>query len=226
MRKKKLIIFIIFLAFVIFLIGRIQPFFGDDDELSIDEIQRIVESRYAAKIVEVDSFKNGGKEMVSVTFENSNGKYRVQIDKDGKILSLVRMKQADENVGGLLDEENAIILVETEKGGKVLSISEISYQSALFYQVRVQAEKEKLYLINRETNKITEQDNKSGIISEERAKEIALNKIAGVISDIDLEEENDAIYYEVEMETEKDKEVKITINGFTGEVHSISWEDD
>ncbi|MDH6349584.1 PepSY domain-containing protein [Brevibacillus sp. 1238] len=65
---------------------------------------------------------------------------------------------------------------------------------------------------------------KSGI-SLDRAKQIALQQVAGTFDSIEVEHKNGATVYEVEIKTDENREVKVSIDPLTGQVLSIMWED-
>jgi len=63
-------------------------------------------------------------------------------------------------------------------------------------------------------------------LTEQEAAALALKQVAGVIDDIDLENVNGIAYYLVDVETEDGREAKVEINAITGEVKSLTWDDD
>ncbi len=62
-------------------------------------------------------------------------------------------------------------------------------------------------------------------ITEEKAKEIALNEVNGKIIKIEIEKENGRLLYEVEVK-EGNNIAEIEINAETGEILEVEWEDD
>lgn len=62
-------------------------------------------------------------------------------------------------------------------------------------------------------------------ISEAEAIQIALNRVAGEVDDVDLESSNGQLYYFVEIETADDLEAEIQIHAISGKIVSIEWDD-
>lgn len=68
---------------------------------------------------------------------------------------------------------------------------------------------------------------KNTVISREQVRDIALKQFPGVVDDIDLEENNGRLVYEVEIENDKnDSEAEIEIDAYTGEVILIEIDED
>ncbi|TWI56181.1 PepSY domain-containing protein [Halalkalibacter nanhaiisediminis] len=63
-------------------------------------------------------------------------------------------------------------------------------------------------------------------IGEKEAKRIALSKVAGKVEDIELDEDNGRLIYEIEIKAEsEDIDAEVLIDAITGEVMTIIWED-
>lgn len=62
-------------------------------------------------------------------------------------------------------------------------------------------------------------------ITEDEAVGIALQQVAGIVDDVELETEDAFPYYLVEIDTNDEREADIQIHAITGEVLSVSWED-
>ncbi|MCQ6274472.1 PepSY domain-containing protein [Bacillus sp. V3B] len=63
-------------------------------------------------------------------------------------------------------------------------------------------------------------------LTEQDAIALALQQVPGVVEDVDVETINGVGYYFVEVETIDDREATIEINAITGEVKSLTWDDD
>ena len=66
-----------------------------------------------------------------------------------------------------------------------------------------------------------EKNTKQVKLTEEQAKKIALAEVNGEIEDIDLEEEDDSVFYEVEIDSGQ-QEAAIQIDAFTGKILSVA----
>lgn len=62
-------------------------------------------------------------------------------------------------------------------------------------------------------------------IGKERAAEIALSKVNGVVDDIDLESDDGSHVYKVEIETETEEAI-VYVQAYTGEILSFTFESD
>lgn len=62
-------------------------------------------------------------------------------------------------------------------------------------------------------------------ITEQEAIGIALEKMAGTVEEVELEESNGVSYYLVEIEANDQQEATIQVHSITGEVISITWDD-
>lgn len=68
--------------------------------------------------------------------------------------------------------------------------------------------------------------NPAVLISEQRAKELAMKKVPGRVKDVDLEQEGGKWYYFVEIETQDGREADVQLNAASGAVVSVAWDDD
>ncbi|WP_071393760.1 PepSY domain-containing protein [Bacillus tuaregi] len=69
-------------------------------------------------------------------------------------------------------------------------------------------------------------DEGSKRLTEQEAAAIALEQVAGNIDDVDYEKVNGMGFYFVDVETTDGREAKVEINAITGEVKSLTWDDD
>ncbi|KAA9012673.1 PepSY domain-containing protein [Niallia endozanthoxylica] len=73
---------------------------------------------------------------------------------------------------------------------------------------------------------VQDEGNVSKSLTEQEAAALALEQVAGIVDDIDLENVNGIAYYLVDVETEDGREAKVEINAITGEVKSLTWDDE
>ena len=64
------------------------------------------------------------------------------------------------------------------------------------------------------------------LITIEKAKELALEKVSGTITSIKLDEENDQLVYEVDIDQTKTKKAEVMINAYSGKIESITFKTD
>ena len=75
-------------------------------------------------------------------------------------------------------------------------------------------------------NKKASEANPKETIGEKEAKRIALSHVAGKVEDVELDEEDGRLIYEIEIEVEsEDVDAEVLIDAITGEVMTIIWED-
>ncbi|WP_197284395.1 PepSY domain-containing protein [Bacillus sp. JCM 19041] len=75
----------------------------------------------------------------------------------------------------------------------------------------------------KEIEQVDEKPVSDGQISEEEAKETALKEFKGTIVDIELDDDDGLLVYEIDIETDS-QEGTVVVNAFTGEVESVSIE--
>ena len=63
-------------------------------------------------------------------------------------------------------------------------------------------------------------------LTEEQAKNAALKEVPGTVDDIEAKNVNGMTYYLVEIETNDDREATVEINAITGQINSLTWDDD
>ncbi|MFF2479818.1 PepSY domain-containing protein [Paenibacillus sp. NPDC058071] len=63
-------------------------------------------------------------------------------------------------------------------------------------------------------------------LTESEAAAVALAKIKGNVSDIDLDKENGKWYYFVEIKTEDGREATIQLHASSGRIESVTWDND
>lgn len=64
------------------------------------------------------------------------------------------------------------------------------------------------------------------LITIDKAKELALEKVSGTITSIKLDEENDQLVYEVDIDQTKTKKAEVMINAYSGKIESITFKTD
>lgn len=195
--------------------------------ISSDEAKKIVEERYPGEILHIEA----GDHQFTVDVERETGTYRVVIhEKNGEIKSVKRIKEV-ENISEntqLTEEEVKAILTE-KVPGTVQSIEQIKNGEKVVYQAVVNnAEQQQIVVIDSKSGEIMETTpmESSKRLTEQEAAQLALEHVPGQIDDIDSENMNGIIYYLVEVEAENGNEAVVEINSITGEVRSVTWDDD
>ncbi|KZS45906.1 peptidase M4 [Paenibacillus glucanolyticus] len=64
------------------------------------------------------------------------------------------------------------------------------------------------------------------MITKEQATKLSLGKVAGTVEDVEYRESKSSRYYLVEIEREDGREATIQVHAITGEIMTITWDDD
>lgn len=159
-------------------------------ELSGKEIQDIVKKQYPGTIIATELEKDTNNAFYKVETESNGNKYHITLDGNtGEVINLEAI--------GTID----IAQKDTDEKSQA---DEQSEQSA------------------EEDNKGPEQNQKetssnNAMISENKAKEIALGQFDGTVAEIELDEDDGKYVYEVEVENQNG-EATIEIDAYTGKV--------
>ncbi|WP_068676151.1 PepSY domain-containing protein [Oceanobacillus sp. Castelsardo] len=170
-----------------------------DPNLTHDDVRKRITEQYPGNIKELELEKKGKKAI-----------YEAEIELDGKEYDI----KIDGNTGDVLKLEETVLSKKNNTDSKVEKL-EITEKS------------------NEDTNNEHHDDNKQRekntskqtVISLEEAKNIALNNFSGKITEMELDEDDDRLIYEVQME-EGNKEADIEIDAYTGKIIMIKIETD
>ncbi|MFO1442715.1 PepSY domain-containing protein [Bacillus sp. Bva_UNVM-123] len=249
-RKRWIIIGIITIIVLLFGFQKWIPSLNPTAEiLSKEEAKNIVKDRYAGKVMNISlkddqyivlmakneiryeiKLKAGNGEVVSFS---KLGNPPVNSSEDTQQEEIVEPEPSSPNLpsSGPLTEEEIKKAVQLEVPGKLTLFKKINEKGSSFYKVIVTNNQQKTILkVDASSGEILFRKNeidKESIakITEKEAGQIALNQVQGSINDIDLEDENNHVFYLVEIDTPDDKEATIQIDAITGEVLSISFDD-
>ncbi|MDQ0860618.1 PepSY domain-containing protein [Bacillus sp. V2I10] len=231
MNRKWIIITVLVIIGVIGIIG-IASVMKGDVKVTEAEARNLVEAHYTGTIIEMTLLRSDGKDVYHVQLEEKTGLYSLEVDAEtGNIQNLQQEKKTDSEK----EENPAISEAEAKKIAEEIyrgNVQALTLQRKI-YSITVLTKTEQIKLeMNADTGKITSED-KSSIekntqhvkLTEEQAKKIALAEVNGKIEDIDLEEEDDSVFYEVEIESGQ-QEATIQIDAFTGKVLSVAIENE
>ncbi|MDT8859745.1 PepSY domain-containing protein [Alkalihalobacillus sp. MEB130] len=220
-----------------------QAFMGEE------EVRQLVVDQYGGEILSFTETEEFGQTVYQIQLATDRNQYEVMVDPyTGDILSLSLSSgnievdhdnskdRVDEN---LLTHSEIRNILQSELGEEAtileLQLTEqdgVSVYDVLFRQgqaegevtIHAQTGEILFYAVHDETRHAPVQPKQ--LIGEEEAIRIALSHVEGVVDDIDLEEENGRLFYEIEIElTSEDSEADVLIDAITGEVIAIIWED-
>lgn len=195
-----------------------------------EQALQIVEEKYAGEILNLDK-KN---QQFIVDVKRETGNYRVLLDeKSGEILSVKRTDEqvTDEAKAHLSEEEIKKILLE-QVPGKVQSIKQTQQGETVVYEaVMEENQQQQKVVINGTSGEIMEKipikvEETTKRLTEKEASDIALKQVPGMIDDVDTEVIDGMVYYLVEIEVDEENEAVVAINSITGEIKSVTWDDE
>ncbi|HDR6316950.1 TPA: PepSY domain-containing protein [Bacillus thuringiensis] len=183
--------------------------------LSEKQIQNIVSEQYPGKIKNMKLVNKGEQDVYKVNLLNEKGSYEIIVDaqsgniKRAKEISLksntITKEKAEEmalqKVQGIIKQT----ILEKRKGIEVfvISVETNATQSTI---VEIEKTTGKIQLLQKQTIKVTEQ----------QAKEIAVQQVQGNVKGIRLEKKNEKNVYVIEIEKSANENVMVEIEEATG----------
>jgi uncharacterized membrane protein YkoI len=230
MNKKTAVIFGIIIVILLLVFGTREWVNGNQGStLEKEKMNRIISAKYPGEILSTELTNREDNRQYKTVLKSEQGVYVIWSDAvSGEILDMNRTDDEVSQGKSITKDEAEKIAAEH---GDVKSL-EFNEENKV-YLVRVQNEGKTYRLeINGTTGDLKSKNEvESGDepaqpntkITEEEAKQIALKEVKGSITDIELDDEDGVIVYEVEIET-KTKEAQVIINSFSGEVNSVTME--
>ncbi|MDR0136895.1 PepSY domain-containing protein [Metabacillus idriensis] len=231
MNRKWTILSVLVIIGVIGIIGIASAMKGDV-KVTEAEARNLVEAHYTGTIKEMVLTKLDDREVYQVELEEKKGLYTLEVDAaTGSIQNLKQVKKADlesEKEPALSVAEAKKLAEETYSGnvqtmtlqGKTYSITLLTKTEEI--KVEMNADSGEIKSEDKSSIEKTKQPVK---LTEEQAEKIALAEVKGKIEDIDLEEEDGSVFYEVEIESGQ-QEATIQIDAFTGKILSVAIENE
>lgn len=180
------------------------------EALTKEEAQRMVEEKYSGKVLNITM----EDQQFNVDLERGDVIYKVMIDgNSGEVLSLEKL-QNKEN-----DDKETADSKKTDPPSKEQVEETPPKQNDKESGQQIPADQGKVT----EPNQAEEPPKK---LSENEAVQIALAQIQGEIEDVEIRNINGAAYYFVEIESGDDREGIVQIHAITGEVKSITWDEE
>lgn len=229
------------LVAVAIVLGSAQYMIGTNEPLMTEEeVKQVVSSKFAGDILSSELTHANGKETYKVLIEEDAGTYVLFVDAaTGKIEQLNQEEKKgdakqpgdDENKEPISPEE--IEQIATREGEGTVETVEYREDDKTYKAIVAKENGKKLEIEidgmtgkverTKEIEQVDEKPVSDGQISEGEAKEIALKEFKGTIVDIELDDDDGLLVYEIDMETDS-QEGTVVVNAFTGEVESVSIE--
>src|SRR4051794_23792281 len=156
--------------------------------ISQKEAEEIVSNFYGGKVVKAKLEQESGN--YQLMFENKKGIYKVSVDSETKKISNIRLVEKKED---LVTLDEAKKNIEKQLGTQVNQMKEMKKEGQPFVEATVEKDnkhyrveydlKEKTIVSNTE---VMSSESKPLNISEQKAKEIALQQIHGKIADLSI----------------------------------------
>jgi uncharacterized membrane protein YkoI len=191
--------------------------------LSKEEIRALVEEQYPGTITELELDKGFNRAVYEVEVTSNGKEYEIELDGNtGEVLKLQEKEKRVADNDSTVNDSNKVSIKEKNDDAEDTNTSnddknnvddkaeDTSNQS----QKDVKDEKD-------EGNQSKEDNTKNVVIDVEAAKKIALGEFPGTITDLELDEDDGRLIYEIEIES-ADGEVELEIDAYTGEIIYIS----
>lgn len=177
--------------------------------LSEDNIRQLVSEQYPGTITEIELEKDFNKVVYQVEVRNDEKKYQLELDgNSGEVLELKEKTIA---------KKDQLIVEDQEK------IDHPTEEPAKEIVEKKDEDKSHDKIVTNNSNKTPEVEKKpkkQTVINTQSAINIALKEFPGKVTDVDLEEDDGRMIYEIEIESSKG-EAEFKIDAYTGEVFVI-----
>ncbi|MCM3762825.1 PepSY domain-containing protein [Alkalihalobacillus oceani] len=222
--------------------------------LAEEEVRASIGEQFAGTVQAFAHTKQNGVEVYQVTFLTETGLYGVLVDPySGEILSLKQLadrmqiepegnegespknseltvEQVKELIAGTVEEDVTIVEIEQRQRNERPFYAVVIEQREGVGKIEIDAITGEVlnYRVEEEPEKEPPRDDQPAqTITKQEAERIALEQVAGHVEDVDLEDEDGRLFYEVEIEIEGQDgdEATVLIDAITGEVITIIWED-
>lgn len=168
-----------------------------ETSLSSDEVHETVKAQYPGEIISITSDKEFNKVVFDVEIENEGRAYNLKLDGNtGEILTLKEKTNSKK-----------LTIAEKEKNEDEQNNSEQSDSEP------------------HDNKNAGNKKNEKTAIDIKEAEEIALSQFSGTITQLELDEDDGRLIYEVEIENGED-EAEVEIDAYTGEILVVSIDRD
>ncbi|MGF9767521.1 PepSY domain-containing protein [Bacillus albus] len=216
MKKKWKIVLLVCFAFVsvAFVSQRIVSKQGETI-LSEKQIQSIVSEQYPGKIKSMKLVNKGEQDFYKVNLSNEQGSYEIIVDaKNGEIK---RAKEKSLKSNTITKEKAEEMALQKVQGVIKHTILEKRNEIEVFViTVETNDKQSKAVEIEKTTGKIQLLEKPMTKVTEEQAKEIAVQQVPGNIKGIRLEQKNEKNIYVIEIEKSANENVIVEIEENTG----------
>src|SRR5690625_3097455 len=232
--RKLMITFGVIISISILITGLFYSNYAQSEpSLTENEVKDIVSDQYPGKITDLNLKNINNQSVYEVLVTHENSKYNIKIDRhSGEILDIIRKSVAvkennnkeapKKDIKKQTDKQTNNTPPKTEENPKQSKKQEKNEQVK---NEKETADKEEKREEEHEANVPKEStDTKETVLSISEVSNIALSHFSGSIDDVELEDEDGRLYYEVEIERDE-QEAEMKIDAYTGEVIVIEIEE-
>ncbi|GAE35637.1 PepSY domain-containing protein [Halalkalibacter akibai] len=235
------------LIVAVLIIILVLSFRGGDQVWDEDNIRLFISEQYSGSIQQINETIVDGQTVYEVDLLEATGLYQIVIDpatqtilsltqlskrenvtveKDASQLEAISTEKVREIVNQTIEGDYSDMEITLRESGGNSIYDILVYQEEAYTEIVMDAQTGTINTITlREKGVENEQPPETlDVIGEEEAVRIALTHVAGKVDDVELEEENGRLVYEIEIEV-GESEANVYIDAFTGELITIKWED-
>jgi uncharacterized membrane protein YkoI len=168
----------------------------------------------------------GGFSYVAYAQTSEENQIQAELAKQAKVTEEEAIKIALEEVPGTvekveLEDEDGTIVYEIEIRAEDGTEQEVEIDATTGDVVKVEAEDDE----EGDEEQSQAELAKQAKVTEEEAIKIALEEVPGTVEKVELEDENGAIIYDIEIRAEDGTEQEVEIDAATGDVVKVEHED-
>ncbi|HDR4422639.1 TPA: PepSY domain-containing protein [Bacillus cereus] len=183
--------------------------------LSEKQIQSIVSEQYPGKIKNMKLVNKGEQDIYTVNLSNEKGSYEIIVDAQSG--NIKRAKEISLNNNKITKEKAEEMALQKVQGIIKRTILEKRNGIEVFViTVETNATQSTIVEIEKTTGKIQLLEKPMTKVTEEQAKEIAVQQVPGNIKGIRLEQKNEKNIYVIEIEKSANENVMVEIEEATG----------
>ncbi|MFK3937214.1 PepSY domain-containing protein [Alkalihalobacillus sp. NPDC078783] len=202
---------------------------SSDSSLTLEKAAEQIEAQYGSTPDEI-TLDDG---VYTALIERKEGHYKVELSEEtGSILSLVLIETiAGQPIGESISASDAreLILELLPPPATIKDLELLEMEDPPVWEAEVEfMDRGGEITLHAETGEVIrnsfEEDLSPSYLSEQEAINIALQEINGVVDDVDLEESDGRMVYEIEIEDQDtDEDVTVIIDAVTGQIIQFEY---
>jgi uncharacterized membrane protein YkoI len=201
---------------------------GEEETVTKEEIQSRIEQMYGGSVSNL--IRKNDRYIAQIN--RQDGLYEIVVDTSkGDIISIILLEQSAKEQLPIKTKKDIQSIVSGEYEGTIERMVLSSETEQPFYAVDIAKDETLITLtIDALTGSILDSKKKQttaeqALISKDQAIIKAKTQLTGEVQYITYEETSDGGYYLIEIESEDDREAVIQVHGVSGEILSVTWDD-